>query len=144
MRYPECFPDNFEESILPKLDNVEPIEVFRAIRHVEICRDDFLSTHEMVLLGKRPSMPDDDVNCATYYSTSCNIEHKRLKKILSVFMIDDPRAFIATGLTAVECGPSKKTCDWCSQHKGKTHVDWWIYRDSNPEDYFRKGDDVED
>lgn len=35
--------------------------------------------------------------------------------------------------TEPECGPCKK-----SENKNSSHVDWWIYKDSHPEEYFKE------
>ena len=49
-KYPECFPDNFEEKILPGEAKQENIPVYRIIKYRKIDRDEFIGTYEEVYL----------------------------------------------------------------------------------------------
>ena len=50
-----------------------------------------------------------------------------------------PKAFIAKGVTEGTCGPCQLTSE---REKGRkdSHVDWWIYEESEPQLYFKKED----
>lgn len=136
-KYPDCFPDNFEEDILPKGAKCENKSVYRIIKYGKIDRDAFISTYEEVQRGFRP-MPKRgmDLNNPGTYSTSCNIEYSEAEYMLKVFMRHYPKPFIAKGNTNVECGPCQLTSE--REERDDTHVDWWIYKDSNPQDYFEE------
>ena len=99
-RYPECFPDNFEEEILPGEAKCESIPVYRIIKYGKIDRDGFIGTYEEVLRGLRP-MPKRGMDLADpgTYSTSCNIEYSEAEYMLEVFMRHYPQPFIAKGIT---------------------------------------------
>ena len=45
-----------------------------------------------------------------------------------------PRVFIAKGETEGTCGPCQLTSE--REERDDTHVDWWIYRDVEPQKYF--------
>lgn len=134
-KYPRCFPDNFEEKILPKGAKKEDKHVYRIIKYGTINRDSFISTYEEIQKGLIP-MPKKGLNLADpgTYSTSCNIEYSEAEYILDVFMRHHPKAFIAEGETKAFCGPCQLTSE--RENREGTHVDWWIYDDAKPHEYF--------
>ena len=70
------------------------------------------------------------------YSTSCNIEYSEAEYALNLFMRHHPRAFIAKGETEGTCGPCQLTSE--REDRDDTHVDWWLYRDGEPQKYFKE------
>ncbi|MBP3205056.1 MAG: hypothetical protein J6M66_06510 [Lachnospiraceae bacterium] len=70
------------------------------------------------------------------YSTSCNMEYPEAEYALKLFMRHKPNAFIAKGETEKTCGPSQLTSD--REKRADTHVDWWIYQESEPQLYFHE------
>lgn len=136
-KYPECFPDNFEKEILPKDVKYENKSVYRIIKYGKIDREGFIGTYEEVQRGLRP-LPKRgmDLNDPGTYSTSCNMEYSEAEYMLDVFMRHHPRAFIAKGVTEATCGPSQLTSE--REEREDTHVDWWIYKDANPQNYFKE------
>lgn len=77
-----------------------------------------------------------DLNNPGTYSTSCNMEYSEAEYMLKVFMRHYPRPFIAEGVTEATCGPNQLTSE--REERDDTHVDWWIYKDANPQNYFRE------
>ena len=51
-----------------------------------------------------------------------------------MFMRHHPKAFIAKGETEKTCGPCQLTSE--RENVEGTHVDWWIYEESDPQKYF--------
>ena len=53
-KYPECFPDNFEEDILPEGAKNENKSVYRVIKYGTINRDGFIGAYEEIQRGLIP------------------------------------------------------------------------------------------
>lgn len=135
-KFPEAFPNNFETDILPK--NITPLtlQVYRVCTSGIIDRSAFLSTYESVQQGLQPKPPEWDLTAPGTYSTSCDENEKSIKKVLSCLKRYNPPAFIMVGEASCMLGPVQRTRERVG---GKTsHIDWWIYRDANPSDYFKK------
>ena len=47
-KFPECFPEDFEENILPKGARKENKSVYRVIKYGTINRDGFIGTYEEI------------------------------------------------------------------------------------------------
>ena len=133
-KFPECFPDNFETSILPNGARKENRHVYRVIKSGKIDRDAFISTYEEIQRGLIPPKRKMNLNDPGLYSTSCNIEYTEAEYVLRLFMRHYPKPIIANGETEGECGPSQLTAD--REDVQGTHVDWWIYEESHPQRHF--------
>lgn len=140
-KYPECFPENFEMEILPKEAKKENKPVYRIIKYGTINRESFISTYEEIIRGLIPPKRKMNWNDPGTYSTSCNIEYSEAEYALNMFMRHHPKAFIAKGETEKTCGPCQLTSE--REAKEGTHVDWWIYEDSEPQTYFKEVNDNE-
>lgn len=138
-KFPPCFPDNFETEILPKEAKKENKSVYRVIKYGTINRDSFISTYEEIQKGLIPRRKNINYNDPGVYSTSCNIARSDAEYALNMFMRHHPKAFIAKGVTEGTCGPCQLTSE---REKGRkdSHVDWWIYEESEPQLYFKKED----
>ncbi len=141
-KYPDCFPDNFEDEILPKEAKHENKKVHRIIKYGSINRDSFISSYEEIQKGLMPP-PKRKLNLADpgTYSTSCNIEYSEAAYWLDVFMRHHPKAFIAVGETEASCGPCQLTSE--RESRQDTHVDWWLYDKSEPQKFFKEVKDNE-
>lgn len=135
--YPECFPENFTTNILPNDAKEENKSVYRVIKYGIMNKDSFISTYEEMKKGLIPYKKNIDKNNPGLYSTSCNIDYSEAKYILDLIMRHKPEAYIAKGETEKTCGPSQKTSDR-EKERNDTHVDWWIYKEANPQLYFEK------
>ena len=133
-KFPECFPGNFEKEILPKAAKEENKSVYRVIKYGTINRDSFISTYEEIQRGLIPPKRKMNSNDPGLYSTSCNIEYTEAEYALNLFMRHHPKAFIAKGQTERTCGLCQLTSE--RERRNDTHVDWWIYKDSEPQEYF--------
>lgn len=134
--FPDCFPTDFIECILPKEAKDTKFDVYRIIKFGKIDRQAFLSTAEEVYLGLRPVGKKDNTKDPSYYSTSCSLKIEDLCKLLKLTMKREPRAFIAKGVTEPSCGVSQLTEERTGDKSN--HVDWWIYKDASPEKYFEE------
>lgn len=140
--YPDCFPQNFASEILPKQAKEENKSVYRVIKFGEIDENSFISTYEEIQRKLIPPKKHLDLNNPGIYSTSCNMEYSEARNMLDIFMRHYPKPFIAKGETEKTCGPSQLTSE--REARKDTHVDWWIYKNTNPEDYFKKVENDEE
>ena len=132
--FPPCFPENFEKEILPVLAKKQILNVYRIMKSGKIERDSFLSTYEEIERGLIPPKKEINLQEPDIYSTSCNLEYSDAEYLLSIFMRHHPKPIIAKGQTNPNCGPSQITKE--RKQRDDSHVDWWIYEQSNPQDYF--------
>ena len=133
--FPDCFPNNFVTDMLPEGAIEDNKEVYRVIKYGILNRDSYIGTHEEILKGLMPPgrIRRDPSNPGTY-STSCYLEESECVHFLKLCMRHKPEALIAKGITAAECGPSQLTSD--REPRNDTHVDWWIYKEAEPQYYF--------
>lgn len=136
-KFPDCFPDNFETEILPKEAKQENKSVYRIMKWGKINRDSFIGTFEEIQRGLRSRGKNFDPNDPGEYSTSCNMEYSEAKYVLDVLMRHPPAAIIAKGETEGTCGPSQLTSERNKSEKTQ-HVDWWVYKESEPQNYFKE------
>lgn len=136
--FPDCFPENFTTDILPVGATEENKTVYRIIKYGILNRDSYVGTYEEILKGLMPPPKRKKLDPAdpSTYSTSCSLEKSELEFLLKMCMRYHPAAFIAKGTTAAECGPSQLTSD--REPRDDTHVDWWIYKDAEPQSYFEE------
>lgn len=136
--FPDCFPKNFTTDILPAGVTEENKTVYRVIKYGILNRDSYVGTYEEIQKGLMPPPKYKQLDLAdpSTYSTSCSLEKSELEFLLKMCMRYHPAAFIAKGITAVECGPSQLTSD--REPRDDTHVDWWIYKDAEPQYYFEE------
>lgn len=135
-KYPACFPENFEDQILPAGAKAENKSVYRVIKYGELNRKSFLSTYEEIQLGLIPPKKRMDPGNPGLYSTSCNQDYADAEYALKIFMRHHPRAFIAKGETEASCGLSQVTAERTGE--ASSHVDWWIYDQAEPQRYFEE------
>lgn len=133
-KYPDCFPDNFEANILPKGAKRENKSVYRVIKYGMLNRQSFISTYEEMKRGLIPRKKRLNLQDPGIYSTSCNIDYSEAEYALNMFMRHYPHPFIAKGMTEETCGPCQLTSE--RENRVDTHVDWWIYDDAEPQNYF--------
>lgn len=133
-KYPICFPDNFETDILPEGAREENKTVYRVIKY-GMNRDSFIGTYEEMKRKLIPKKKRINLSDPGTYSTSCNMEYSEAEYALKMFMRHHPKAFIAKGQTEASCGPCQLTSE--REKREDTHVDWWIYDESQPQQYFQ-------
>lgn len=135
-KFPECFPENFETDILPEEAKEENKSVYRVIKYGSINRESFISTYEEMQRKLIPRKKRMDLNDPGIYSTSCNMKYDEAEYALNIFMRHHPKAFIARGETEGTCGPCQLTSE--REKRSDSHVDWWIYEESQPQTYFKE------
>lgn len=133
-KFPKCFPENFEADILPKEAKEDNKQVYRIIKYGILDRESFISTYEEIQRGLRPPAKRINLNDPGIYSTSCNIAYSEAEYALKLFMRHYPEPFIVKGRTEGSCGPCQLTSE--REERKDTHVDWWIYEESDPQTYF--------
>ena len=135
--FPDCFPGNFATDILPVGAVEDNKPVYRVIKYGILNRDSYIGTYEEILKGLMPpGKKRRDPSKPGTYSTSCHLEKSESEYFLQLCMRHHPAAFIAKGITAADCGPSQLTSD--REPRDDTHVDWWIYKDAEPQYYFEE------
>lgn len=139
--YPDCFPNDFEECILPKDAGYTAIEGYRIANYGVKDPRSYLSSFEERILehscDQRPLDPDN----AESYSTSLFDTKDYPNHLLKLFMREHPAAELIHGQTDPSCGPSKMgTKNFKNKRDSKTyhHISWWIYKNARPYDFFEK------
>ncbi len=126
--FPDCFPADFESEILPKNVEYKAYPVYRVLKRGILNREAFISSAEEFPRRFHNSRK------AAVYSTSCFQDYNEIHNIMMFTFRDrHPEAILAYGATEPECGPCKKSDDPKS-----SHVDWWLYQSSHPEDFFEE------
>lgn len=141
--YPDIFPKNFESDILPKEAKKFNRTVYRVMKSGVINRNEFISTFEEIQRKIIPPKKKIDLNDPSLYSTSCSEDRGDIEFVLKLMMKHNPRPIIVIGETDGECGPSQLTKERVLG-KNDSHVDWWIFKDALPHNFFRKVDENEE
>lgn len=139
--FPDCFPSNFQETILPH--NLQPTKmlVYRICKYGKIDKQAFLSTFEEVTLNLRPPGMhwEKQLNDPGTYSTSCNTDLNEILGALDSLQGYHPKAFLCQGEASSELGPVQRTSE--RTHRSTSHVDWWLFRNSDPSsDFYQVGE----
>lgn len=140
-KFPDDYPDNLMELIIEDGAKEQLLNVYRVCNNGIINRDAFNSsftdnknkTIEGEGIVNRDASLSDDLGV---YSTSCFENSKEIERVLRMMQKHYPEPIIAQGVTDPSCGLSMRTKDSISRKKKGSHVDWWIYENTNPQDYF--------
>lgn len=116
-----------------KQQNIE--EVYRVRKKGKIDADAFCSTYE-----ERKHNIDLDLNDPSSFSTSCFEKLRDAKQLYNCIKKRTPNPVIAKGHITYDSGFSLREKDK-SVHKKGSHVDWWIFCEEHPEDYFEEWSD---
>ena len=124
----KCFPAYIpEEEIIIAGAKENEYNVYRICKWGELNQHAFISTYEEVL-ERDGNVNDLDLNDISSFSTSCFEKEKDAKRMMKFFTKKNPQAILAYGNIKKETGLSQKTSE--RKPKQKSHVDWWIYKDS--------------
>lgn len=137
-KFPDCFPYNFVSEILPKEAREEDRCVYRISKSGIKCREDFLSTFEEIKMGRIPHKKNINEKDPGMYSTSCFSDKKDAEYILKMLMRHNPPAILLYGTAKGDFGPSQVTSERDSSKDSKSHIDWWIYKNTDPQNYFEE------
>lgn len=136
--FPDCFPPDFTDEILPKDMPQLTMQVYRVCKWGTIDRNAFLSSYEETIKGLRPKGRSwqRDLKKPSTYSTSCSSDIESIQGTLKCLQLYNPPAFIMEGEASFELGPLRKTPG--PDGKEKTHIDWWLYKDADPSGQFQR------
>lgn len=136
-RFPSCFPEDFEERLLPKdLPDIELSPVYRVCTTKDITKRTFFSTYEEDLLNpnrKRHSLDDPSTFGTTVFMTLESVNN-----VLKCLTRHYPAPYIILGKVLSDLGPAQKTYERTQLKKDKDHVDWWLYTNADPSYLFNK------
>lgn len=140
--FPDFFPKDIKELIKKAGGKEQKIVAYRLCRNGKVNRDAFISSYEYnKYVIKKPPYTNRDLFYSSdlgVYSTSCFEEYIYIKRVKNCLAKYTPEQIIAKGIIHPSCGP-------CSSPSIKNkHIDWWLYKDSNPEDYFEEYKEKED
>lgn len=131
--FPEGYPPDLMVRILSNGGDFTAYYAFRVGKYGLMDPRSFWNTHlEKRMLGTRPKLPPGrkaKKPSLSDYSTSCFMTIERPREICDHSMREHPQAVILEGVTCPACGPTR-----CNEFTG--HVDWWLYKDSQPHMFF--------
>lgn len=136
-KFPDCFPPNFEK-MLPYGACEYEINVYRVCRLGIIDKKAFLSNYELYLQEEYELRDIKDLADVGIYSTSCYEKKGEINNFLKCIRKYHDRPIVAKGTTKSICGITQRTRERTG--KKNSHVDWWLYKNSNPEKFFYKED----
>lgn len=128
------FPAYMDSIELPTCAKEQEIIVYRACRTRRIEKESFLNTYEEngYQILAHPSLEENDPQ---HFSMSTYVKVKELKRFCSTNQKKyQPPYLLAKGITKGCCGVSCLTSEW--KKKKGSHVDWWLYENATPWEYF--------
>lgn len=139
--FPEDYPSDLYDRIIEDGAGENTFEVYRISNVGTNCRDAFLCSYHTNKSSSNLNNRDayvykyriGDNYDIGLFSTSCFDEQKAANKILRLIekRVDSPK--MLRGTTAPEHGLSMRTIESKSGRKSKKHhIDWWIYKDTDP------------
>lgn len=139
-QFPSCFPKHFAEKILPQGLPYQKIDVFRVCVNGTINKETFSSSYEDFYYGRKPwprnwEKKKEDPGA---YSVSCNDSIEGVSNALKCLVDYHPAAFLIRGTASSELGPMQRTTDREPTYSDSSHIDWWLYADSDPSPMFQK------
>ncbi len=127
------FPSSLPTDRLPSGAKEMDVEVYRLCITGEIEPSSFLPTF---LDPAQKDLKNIDRNDISYYSLSTFEGENDIRRIYKFFRRKrSPRTIIAKGTTATSCGIAQRTAERTGQ--STSHVDWWLYEDSEPHRFFQ-------
>lgn len=143
--FPDCFPDDFKDNILPQDARPEELTVYRGCKTGIIDKNTFLSSYEEIIIkGIDTLSPNDkkkyekNLKKPGFYGTSCFLDLEELKDIMDSAWQRHKDAKILIGTMKCEDGLSQQTINRTAGCMRKSHVDWWLYKNSDPSTYFKE------
>lgn len=140
MKFPSCFPQYFAEKILPQGLPPLKMDVFRVCVNGTINKETFSSSFEDVYFERKPKPRnwENRKDCPGTYSVSCNDSLEGASHPLKCLVAHHPAAFLVQGTASSDLGPMQRTVDRDPTYPDESHIDWWLYADSDPSPMFRK------
>lgn len=128
------YPPGFPVEALPEGAREERIDVYRICRSGSVEPASFLPTYlDELSMTKENAGEEHDIG---YYSLSTFFKENEAKRALKFFRGKQPSAILAIGYTEPSCGLCQRTRE--RKKNAKSHVDWWLYRDTFPHIFFQE------
>lgn len=126
------FPSYFNNFEMPKWAREQELEVYRACATGKVDRESFLNSYEengnKINQGGKADDPQE-------YSLSSYTKFRDVKRFMTMTSSYGVPFVIAKGVTNPQYGICLETKEWKrylnEKYKG-SHVDWWLYEDSEP------------
>lgn len=131
----KLFPLYMRHISLPDGAASEEAEVFRICKTGKVEKDSFLPTYEEYKMDDR--IEELDLSNPGSYSLSVWEKKRDARRMHTFFSKKIPAVIVAKGITATECGMIQRTREREGKNK-KSHIDWWLYEDSEPHKYFEE------
>lgn len=143
------FPAYFQNFVLPDGAVELELEVYRACKSNCVDKESFTPTFEELEYNKLSenqlkevlSNRSMKINDPSLYALSTFEKPKDVKRFAITNSACRPPMRIAKGITSTKCGLTQRTKE--RTRKRTSHVDWWLYSESNPHEYFELIDDFE-
>lgn len=117
----------FDQSMLPEEAIQQDFDVvFRLCLNGKVNHEAFLCTY-LDPFNNRDKTKDLDK--ASTFSTSCKKKINEIRRLKACMQKNQPKAVVAKGKISADSGYSY-------YKKKKDHIDWWIFEEEKPEEYF--------
>lgn len=126
------FPSYFNNFIIPEGAKEQSIKVYRACRTSCVDTESFLPSFEE---NNFEYLHMQDSKEPSVYSLSSYEKPNDVRRFAITNDSCNPPFKIAQGYTKPCCGLSQRTKERNPKYKG-SHVDWWIYEGSKPNEHF--------
>lgn len=133
----KVFPFYMRNVKIPDGAKEEECQVYRICKSGRVDKESFLTSY--IEYKQNGNLEYLDLKDVSTYSISCWEKKRDAKRSLALFTRRSPNAIASKGVTAIECGVIQKTGERGGKNK-KSHIDWWVYKDSTPHIYFREVD----
>lgn len=139
------FPDYFSQDAINgifKNGKEENIEVYRVCKYGKDTTIGFLNYYEEVVQGlktvrnrqttlEKYSKNIDSLSVSCYYLLDDIIYYYNI-----TLKDSHPERILLKGITSSTCGLSQRTSE--RKVKNDSHVDWWLYKDVKPWEFFKE------
>lgn len=137
------FPSYFENFVMPEWAREQELEVYRACATGKPDKESFMNSYEEK--GCHISA-DGEIDDPQQYSLSTYTKFRDVKRFMSMDSRYGIPFVIAKGITNPIHGICLETKEWRKnqgiKYKG-SHVDWWLYEDTEPWIEFKEVKDSE-
>ena len=127
--FPACFPDDFEQNILPHDVEFRAYHAYRILKMGTLDRNAFISSFEE-FKDNTYKPRGFNIRSPETFSTSVLSDLQDAKNLLKFMCRHHPHPLIAEGFTEPSCGPCKKSYN-------STHINWWLFKNAHPEYFFK-------
>ena len=129
--FPSYLPQNLLERELHNIEETE-VEVYRVCKYGFIDKS-FVTTYKEVHSSDKPLPKNYDENDISTYSMSCFKKERDVKRIFRLFKKHDEYKDICMSI-----GKTKSEIGVVRFSKKYSHVDFWLYDNVKPIEYFSK------